>query len=102
MAYDVAGSLSRVCDPMPFGRTNATFLSFLATVALFVGLILWTNLRHDNSPVASHKPLLMYCAVSIKAPVEEAAKDYERTTGVRIELQYNASQTLLTNAVITQ
>ncbi|HYE20281.1 MAG TPA: molybdate ABC transporter substrate-binding protein [Tepidisphaeraceae bacterium] len=47
------------------------------------------------------KPLLLYCAAGIRKPVEAAARAYEREYGVRVQLQFGGSQTLLANAKLT-
>jgi len=41
--------------------------------------------------------LLLYCAAGIKNPVAKIAADYEKEFGVRVDLQYGGSGTLLAN-----
>src|SRR5438270_10713312 len=82
----------------PIHPARADPLSVLITsAAVFCGLIAWLAL----GPRPATKPLLVYCAVAVKAPVEAAAREYQKTHGVRIELQFGASQTLLTNATLS-
>src|SRR5438094_10066065 len=80
------------------GRANSIFVAFLASVVVFIALVAVLALERGSDK----KPLLVYCAVSLKAPVEAIAREYEKASGVHIELQFNASQTLLTNAVISR
>ena len=82
-------------------RQGRTTRVFCASIAVFIALGVW--LWHDrvNRTAVSQKPLLMYCAVSVKTPVEAIAREFERSTGVRIELQFGASQSLMTNALVS-
>lgn len=55
--------------------------------------------RSTTGPAAAGGgELLVYCAAAIRKPVEAAAAQYERDVGVRIQLQFGGSQTLLANA----
>ncbi len=47
-------------------------------------------------------PLLIFCAASLKAPIENIAADYFRETGVPVELSFGGSQTLLANIVLAK
>ncbi len=53
-------------------------------------------LRRSEKP----KPVVVYCAAALKAPLEEIAKEYEKECGVEIQLQFGASQNLLTPAEV--
>lgn len=44
----------------------------------------------------------MYCAAGVKPPVEEAARAYEAEYGVRINLQFGGSGTLLSNLEVAK
>ena len=67
-----------------------------ALAALLLGLLLWRNL--DVAPSwPGRGPLVVYCAAGLRLPVESAAKTYETAYGVRIQLQYGGSGTLLSN-----
>jgi molybdate transport system substrate-binding protein len=83
------------------GQVSSLFVAFLASVGVVIALAAWLWLSPGN-PDRKVKPLVMYCAVSAKAPVEAIAREYERIFGVRIELQFGASQTLLTNATVSR
>ena len=49
----------------------------------------------------SKQSLVLYCAAGIKPPIEKLAKDYEEKFGVRIDIQYGGSGTLLSSLRIT-
>lgn len=69
----------------------------LAVAAGLVALLQWQ--ARNSRPVgrAGEKPLLVFCAAGIKPPVEAVAREYEQTFGVRVQLQYGGSGTLLSN-----
>ncbi len=59
---------------------------------MLVGLLLWTPGEGEGA-----KSLLVYCAAGMKNPVAEIAREYERQYGVKVELQFGGSGTLLGN-----
>lgn len=72
----------------------------LAAIAVLVGLLFW---RPAKQPTAVSKdPLLVYCAAGLKGPVEEIARDYERRTGVPVQLQFGGSGLLLNNLKVAR
>jgi len=79
-------------------------LSLIAT-GLLVAALFWIqdggrhglDPRATTSPAAAHASIVVYCAASFRRPLEAAATQYERETGIRIGLQYGGSQTLLAN-----
>ena len=79
-------------------------LSLLALAGLLAALH-WLPTQHNAPPsstaTVAERSLLVYCAVSIRKPAEAAAQQYERDYGVRVQLQFGGSQTLLTNAKIS-
>lgn len=52
--------------------------------------------------VDEEKSLLLYCAAGTKPVAEKVAKDYYKEYGVRIDIQYGGSGTLLANLRIAQ
>lgn len=75
----------------------------------FLGIVLFTLtfgiVALIKSPVSKPKPappLLVFCAASLKTPLEIIAADYQRATGVRVELSLGGSQTMLANLEITR
>ena len=54
------------------------------------------------NPDSSEKErLLVYCGAGIRAPVDAAAKEYERDSGVSVNFQYGPSQTLVAQAEVS-
>lgn len=84
-------------------RINKVWLGFLASVAILIVLItllIWKPAGHPGS--TPKKPLVVYCAAGIKRPVEDAALDFEKISGIPIQLQYGGSQTLLSSIQASQ
>jgi molybdate transport system substrate-binding protein len=76
------------------------WLVVIGSVAVAAGLFVLLQLQSRRSLPAKgavEKPLLIFCAAGIKPPVEAVAHEYERTFGVRVQLQYGGSGTLLSN-----
>lgn len=48
------------------------------------------------------EPLVMHCAAGIKKPVSAIAEQYEKEYGVRVQIQYGGSGTLLTGLEIAK
>ncbi len=69
----------------------------LAVAGGLVALLLWQSRSSLPAKVAMEKPLLVFCAAGIKPPVEAVAREYEQAFGVRVQLQYGGSGTLLSN-----
>ncbi len=90
-------------SPRRAGQTNAAWLAFLGSIVLFVLLgayLLWDPSRSDLDSKGGS--LLVYCAAGLKVPVEKTAQDYEKEYGVRVQLQYGGSETLLTNLALSR
>lgn len=68
--------------------------SVLAGVAL-----VWLLRGHRQAAPEStgRGPLVVYCAAGLKTPVEATARAYEQAYGVRVQLQYGGSGTLLSS-----
>ncbi len=62
--------------------------------ALILGILLLVSCKNDKP---SEKSIVLYCAAGIKPVVEKVAKDYYKEYGVRVDLQYGGSGTLLSN-----
>ena len=82
---------------MSFSRKiifGSIILGFFFTFLLF---------RQDKDASDSgDKELLFYCAAGIKPPVAAAAEAYQKEYGVRIQLQYGGSGTLLSNIKVAR
>lgn len=74
----------------------------LAVAAVLVALLLWQSRNSQMARGAGGKPLLVFCAAGIKPPVEAIAREYEQTFGVRVQLQYGGSGTLLSNLRVAE
>jgi molybdenum ABC transporter molybdate-binding protein len=80
-------------------QVSGAWLAFLASVALLlvlIGLLVWNPRSRDR------RPLFVYCAAGLKAPVEQIASDYEEEYGVQIQLTYGGSETLLANLAVSK
>ena len=58
---------------------------------------------YSNKPrnSSANQPLFVYCAASVKPPLEAAARAYEKKYRVQVELTFGGSQTLLANAALS-
>jgi molybdenum ABC transporter molybdate-binding protein len=69
------------------------YLSIKAAI-LIAGFFTLTSCQNKED---SDKSLLFYCAAGIKPVVEKVAQNYYKEYGVRVDLQYGGSGTLLSN-----
>jgi ABC-type molybdate transport system substrate-binding protein len=79
---------------MPARRNPAWIVvaGSLGLLAALVGLLAWLTSPGRGGNAA---PLLVHCAASARAPLEAVAQDYERDHGQPIQMQFGASQDLL-------
>ena len=86
------------------GETRFALLAFLASIGALVALvsILGWDVRTWFSTAEKPRPLIVYCAAALKAPVEAVAKEYEQEFGVPVQLQYGASGDLLAKPEIAR
>ncbi|MEE8306125.1 MAG: molybdate ABC transporter substrate-binding protein [Gammaproteobacteria bacterium] len=78
---------------------KAAAASAIVVVVLLV-LLMWDPAGERGDKLPSE--LMFYCAAGIKPPVESVAKQYEAEFGVRIQLQYGGSGTLLSNMRVSR
>ncbi len=81
------------------------WLAVFGSLAIVAGLTALLLRQWRSSPHAGEvegRPLLLFCAAGVKQPVEAAAREYEQAFGVRVQLQYGGSGTLLSNLRVTQ
>ena len=78
---------------------RGAFVPLIVSASIIAVLVVL--LRDSKDSESASATLLVYCAAGIKAPVEEIAKAYEEEFGVRIQLQYGGSGTLLGNIEIS-
>lgn len=67
-----------------------------------VGLAWLLGRSGGTRATAAVRPLLVFCAAGLKEPVEAVAREYERECGVRVQLQFGGSGTLLANLKVSQ
>jgi molybdenum ABC transporter molybdate-binding protein len=80
------------------GRVQTAWLMFLGSAVLLIalgGLLAWDTLAGWLAPRPRGKPLVVFCAAGLKAPVEAVAREYQERFGVEVQLQYGGSNTLL-------
>jgi molybdate transport system substrate-binding protein len=73
---------------------SAIFILSLVALGVLVAVLAIDRKKHATAK----KPLLVYCAAGIKKPMDQIARDYEKETGVAVELQYGGSGLQLSNA----
>ncbi|MCX6925686.1 MAG: molybdate ABC transporter substrate-binding protein, partial [Verrucomicrobia bacterium] len=74
-------------------------------MGIVVGLIALLHWQSRPSPpptAVDRKPLVLFCAAGVRPAVEAVVREYERTFGVQLQLQYGGSGTLLSNLRITR
>ena len=82
------------------GRISAAAAAAAGTLIALAVLVL---LLLPRRPAATPGPaLVVYCAAGIKPPVEAAARDFEQACGLRVQLQYGNSGTLLSSLRVAQ
>src|SRR5437899_1152767 len=82
------------------GRSLLRWLAFAGSIALLVIFVV-LFLRSGSDTARGKSTLFVYCAAGIKVPVEAVAREYERAYGIRVELTFGPSQTLLANIALT-
>ena len=77
------------------GSTNTTALLAIGSLVLAAGLSWLLYSGGDSKSGEPVEELFVYCAAGMRYPMEEIASRYEEEFGVRIQLQYGGSNTLL-------
>jgi molybdate transport system substrate-binding protein len=67
-------------------------LLVLILLASASGLILWLQRKDSGKKTPA---LMVFCAVNLKNPVESCASQFQRETGMEVQLQFGGSGTLL-------
>lgn len=84
------------------GRAGAAIVAFLASAGLLAVLVVLLASNPEGKITnTGSQPLVVFCAAAVKAPLEAIARDYEKAYGVPVQLQFGASQTLLTNIQVS-
>ena len=71
-----------------------------ALAVLLIGLLMWTS--NEGARPSTSGSIFFYCAAGIKPPVHAAAEKYEQEYGIKIDLQYGGSGTLLSSLQVAQ
>ena len=81
-------------------RFGTLLVGSVLVLGVLIALLMWPPgaLRDE----AATRPLLIYCGAGIRAPVDAAAKEYEREFGTPINFQYGPSQTLVVQAELSR
>ena len=87
---------------------NRILLGMIGSLVL-LGMLLYSlgsqSSRTNNNAVDAEdrdQPIKLYCAASNRAVVEEIRQDYEEETGRQVDIQYGASQVLLSSLEVGQ
>jgi molybdenum ABC transporter molybdate-binding protein len=81
---------------------NGKHLIVIGLIAMVVLVALLTILSRPDEDAGSGAPLLVYCAAGVKPPVLQLARNFEKDYGIKIQLQYGGSGTLLSNVEVSQ
>ena len=76
----------------------------LAVLAGLLSVMMTTDPRPrlgNDTQSADAVPIMLYCAASNRAVMEAVKTDYEQETGLRLEIQYGPSQTLLSSIEVS-
>lgn len=68
---------------------------FLFAILLVAALVLLGFAWQQSQSRGDQASLIVYCAAGLKKPVEDVARQYESEFGIKVELQYGGSGTLL-------
>ena len=83
------------------------WIAFLSSVAVLGGLLAtWWSPGHDepggDGPSGERPPVIVHTAAALRPALEKAAPEFERETGIKVELRFNASEWLLQNLKLTK
>ena len=80
---------------------NRAVTAMIGSLLLLVGLVALLREPESRSLADADSPLHLLCAASNRAVVDAIVRDYEQECGVRVEVQYGPSQTLLSSAEVS-
>ena len=89
---------------------NRTFLAMIGSVVALAAMVILlardgsssrSSVQSDGSATESKSGLMFFCAASNRAVIEEIRAEYEQEFGRNIEVQYGASQTLLSQMEVS-
>ncbi|MCH2145478.1 MAG: substrate-binding domain-containing protein [Phycisphaerales bacterium] len=76
-------------------RIPTALVLMIASLCVVALLLAWVSTIGPGGPGDETIRIRVACAAGVKRPVEQAARDYEETYGVEVELLYGGSATLL-------
>ncbi len=79
------------------GRAGMVVIVSIASLALLAGLLFFNPWRASGRG----EPLMVHCAAVMAAPMEAIAAAYEKETGVRVQLQFGGSGTLMSGIKVS-
>jgi molybdenum ABC transporter molybdate-binding protein len=87
---------------MPRSKSPLLILTAMIAFTAVLGFLLLRAQNAPRSSIASPRnaepqSLLLYCAAGVKNPVSKIAEQYEKECGVRVDIQFGGSGTLLAN-----
>ena len=80
-------------------------IAFAASLAVLIGVVVFWSLGEKTDQDQDHVvsgPLVVHTAASLRLPMEKAAAEFERTSGLKIELRFGSSESLLNNLKLKQ
>lgn len=89
-----------ILDQLPFvrvprsGRTNSLTMLLLGAGAAIVVLIVLLRIGPPTG-TTEKQSLIVFAGAGLRTPVEEIAEQFEKETGVHLEIQYGGSNSLL-------
>jgi molybdenum ABC transporter molybdate-binding protein len=86
---------SRVAGKCRRGRARSALIVLLGSSVLITALVGALYLLGRQRGTVEGKTLRMYCAAGLRAPVEQAVRQYSHEYGVTVQVQYGGSNTLL-------
>jgi len=83
-------------------RSASVRPALLGLIVLFVAVlaVFFSSTRRDRNSSGT-QPLFVYCAASVKPPLEASSREYQKRYGVQIDLSFGGSQTLLANVALS-
>ncbi len=81
---------------------NESPMDFRRFLVYAIVLTFSLQIMSSCTPTQEKDVLVMYCAAGMKPPIEKLAREYEEKYGIRIEIQYGGSGTLLSGLRVTK
>src|SRR5262245_4475698 len=83
------------------------WLAFGVSIVILIALAaLWTIPKPEEQlptgQPAERQPVLVHCAAAMRVPVEAAAAEFEQTYGIKFQLSFGASESLVSTLRVSQ